>query len=194
MDENINFFSQKELKKLFNTIIKNKTKHWLRDICIFRLGYRCGLRASEVGLLKVSDYNPQQKELFVRRVKNSLNNTIRLDHETDKYLRKYIKAYNLDDDDILFKSQKDKPMSRQNLDLLMKHYCQKANIKDSSKWHFHTLKHSIAVHLAESGLDVKELQHYMGHKNITSTLVYFYFTTRQQEELYKKINQNNQLV
>ncbi|ACB83978.1 tyrosine-type recombinase/integrase [Natranaerobius thermophilus] len=194
MTETVRFMTQKELDKLFRTIEKSKDKHWLRDITMFRIAYRCGLRASEVGLIQVSDFNPKMNELYVRRNKNSLNNTIRLDNKTARYLKKYIKSYQLKENEIMFKSQKRSPISRQNLDRIMKKYCEKAKIKDVTNWHFHVMKHSIAVHLAETGLDVKELQHYLGHRNIASTLVYFQFTTRQQDEMYQKISKNNQLV
>lgn len=192
----IKFFTQKELKKLFRTIKRSKdnNKYWLRDLCIFRVAYRCGLRASEIGLIKRSDYNSQKGEIYCRRLKGSRNNTIRLDKETVRFLNRYIREYRIADFDILFKSQERKPISRQMLDRLMKKYCKEAKIQDKSKWHFHSLKHSIAVHLAESGLDIKEVQHYIGHKNVNNTLIYFQFTTAQQEEMYRKLESSNMLV
>ena len=63
-----------------------------------------------------------------------------------------------------------------------------------SATHWHTLKQSIAVHLAESGADVKELQNYLGHKKIDSTMVYFQFTTKQQDAFYNKIAGSSQVV
>ena len=62
------------------------------------------------------------------------------------------------------------------------------------KYHFHTLKHTTAVHLAESEIDIKELQYYLGHKSVTNTLIYFQFTTKQQETMYAKLQKNNQMV
>ncbi len=188
----IKYFTQEELKKLFRSINKSKDKYAFRDYCIFRVAYRCALRASEIGLIKLSHYNSQQGELYCTRLKNSQNNTIRLDDETRKALDKYLRANKKSD--ILFLSQMNRPISRQTLDLLIRKYCRKAKIADQSKWHFHTLKHSIAVHLAESGLDTKELQHYLGHRNINSTMVYFQFTTRQQDEMYRKLGENGMLV
>lgn len=188
----LKYFTQEELKKLFKAIKSSKSKYALRDYCIFRIAYRCALRASEIGLLKLSYYNSQQGELYCQRLKNSQNNTIRLDDETKRALNKYIREY--ESKNTLFMSQEQRPISRQMLDLLIRKYCRKAGIADRSKWHFHTLKHSIAVHLAESGLDIKELQHYLGHKNVNSTMVYFQFTTRQQDEMYRKLNNSGMLV
>lgn len=195
MEETIKYFTQTELKKLFRAIEQSNGKYSLRDLLIFRLAYRCGLRASEIGLITLQNYNKNTKELFCKRLKGSLSNTIRLDQETNKLINKFIKENKIHEDtDILFKSQKGGPVSRKTLDLLIKKYCLLAKLKDTTKWHFHTLKHSCAVHLAESGLDLKELQNWLGHKSINNTLVYFRFTTMQQEAMYNKLDKNCKMV
>lgn len=191
----IKYFTQEELRRLFNVIRKSEEKHSLRNLCIFRIAYRCGLRSSEIGLIRLENYNKVKGELYCKRLKGSWNNTIVLDKETRKILDKYIKKYKMkNEEDILFKSQENKPISRKTLDFLTKKYCKISNIKDSSKWHFHTLKHSIAVHLAESGLDVKEVNHWLAHKSVNSTLIYFQFTTSQQQSMLKKLEKSNMLV
>lgn len=90
----------------------------------------------------------------------------------------------------MFISQKGLPISRKTLDKLMKKYCEMAKIKDKDKWHFHTLKHTRAVNLAESGLDLKEIQYWLGHKEISNTQIYFQFTSSQYETLYKKLKKD----
>lgn len=195
MEETIKYFTQYELKKLFRVIEKSEGKYSLRDLLIFRLAYRCGLRATEIGLITKGNYNKNTKELYCRRLKGSYSNTIRLDIETNKLINKFIKENKIHEDtDILFKSQKGGPISRKTLDLLIKKYCNKAKLQDPSKWHFHTLKHSCAVHLAESGLDIKELQSWLGHKSVNNTMVYFRFTTTQQDIMYKKLERQSKMV
>ncbi|MDB2091114.1 site-specific integrase [Clostridium paraputrificum] len=195
MEETIKYFTQPELKKLFKVIEQSKGKYSLRDLLIFRLAYRCGLRATEIGLITRGDYNKNTKELYCKRLKGSLNNTIRLDKETNKLINKFIKNFGpFEDMDILFKSQKGGPISRKTLDLSIKKYCLAAQLQDPTKWHFHTLKHSCAVHLAESGLDIKELQNWLGHKSVNNTMVYFSFTTMQQQAMYNKLNKNCKMV
>lgn len=195
MEETIKYFTQPELKKLFKVIEKSKGKYSLRDLLIFRLAYRCGLRATEIGLITLQNYNKNTKELYCKRLKGSFSNTIRLDQETNKLINKFIKECGpFCDTDILFKSQKGGPISRKTLDLSIKKYCLAAQLQDSTKWHFHTLKHSCAVHLAESGLDIKELQNWLGHKSVNNTMVYFSFTTMQQKAMYKKLELQSKMV
>lgn len=110
-------------------------------------------------------------------------------------LNKYIdKSMILSSQDTIFKSQKNKPISRQTLDYLMKKYCILAKIEDKSKHHFHALKHTTAVHLAECDMDIKELQWWLGHKSVSNTEIYFQFTTKQQERMYAKLEGKSELV
>ena len=193
--EKTKFFTQKEMTALFNAIKVHKSSHSTRDLAIFRIAYRCGLRVSEIGLIRLEDYNASKGELYCQRLKGSNNNTIRLDEKTKCALDKYIAEEKITcNSEILFKSQKGNPISRQTLDYLIKKYCTAANIADKSKYHFHTLKHTSAVHLAESDMDIKELQWWLGHKSVTNTEIYFQFTTSQQDKMYEKLEKRNEMV
>ncbi|WP_163195848.1 tyrosine-type recombinase/integrase [Clostridium thermarum] len=191
----IKYLTQNEAKSLFNAIENSNTIHSLRDLAIFRLAYRCGLRASEIPLLKLEDYNILKGEIYCKRLKGSNNNTLRLDEKTKNIINKYIEEKNITaSSQILFTSQKNNPISRQTLDYLMKKYCSIAKIDDKSKHHFHALKHTTAVHLAECDMDIKELQWWLGHKSVSNTEIYFQFTTKQQEKLYAKLEGKSEIV
>ncbi|MCH3964274.1 MAG: site-specific integrase [Clostridium sp.] len=193
--DRIKYFTQEEATRLFKAMEKSRSKHALRDLAIFRVAYRCGLRASEIGLIKLENYNISKGEIYCTRLKGSNNNTIRLDMKTKSILDKYIHRSKLSDtSETLFQSQKNAPISRFTLDYLMKKYCRIARIPDKSKYHFHTIKHSTAVHLAESDMDIKELQWWLGHKSVSNTEIYFQFTTKQQEKMYEKLDKINEMV
>lgn len=184
----IKYFTYDELNRLFKAIEinKNNEKHNLRNEAIFKIAYYCALRSSEVGLITVQDFNSLKREMYCKRLKGSFNNTLRIeDKDILNTLKKYVKEYA--PYHYMFESQEKKPISRQMLDRLMKKYCNIANIQDKSKWHFHTLKHTRAVVLADMGLDIKEVQYWLGHKNVNNTLIYFQFTSSQQEEMYRKL-------
>lgn len=194
-DNKIKYLTQQEAKNLFNAIISLESVHAIRDLAIFRIAYRCGLRASEIALIKLEDYNVSKGELYCKRLKGSCNNTIRLDSKTKSALDRYIRESSISSSsEVLFKSQKNRPISRQTLDYLMKKYCSHANIYDKSKYHFHSLKHTTAVHLAESDMDIKELQWWLGHKSVSNTEIYFQFTTKQQEKMYSKLEEKSEMV
>jgi len=82
---------------------------------------------------------------------------------------------------ILFLSKLLIPISRRQLDLLMKKYGEKARIP-AHKRHFHTLKHSIATHLLDAGTDLRFVQDWLGHKDIKSTAIYAQLTTHRRKD------------
>lgn len=194
-NKKIKYLTQQEANSLFNAITSLESVHTVRDLAIFRIAYRCGLRASEIALIKLEDYNSVKGELYCKRLKGSCNNTIRLDTKTKNALDRYINESNISSNsEVLFKSQQSKPISRQTLDYLMKKYCSLSSIDDKSKYHFHALKHTTAVHLAESDMDIKELQWWLGHKSVSNTEIYFQFTTKQQEKMYSKLEEKSEMV
>lgn len=188
-EEKIKYLTEKEFKKLIKAIEKTKGTnigaYWVRDKLMFLLAFECGLRASEVGMLKKEDYNDVANELYCRRLKGSNNNTIRLTKSTGNLLKKYLRE-EPNDTEYIFISRKGNQITNYTLNKLCKKYFKLAKL-DMSKAHFHTIKHTTGVYLAEQGLDVKEVQYILGHKKIDNTMIYFQFTTKQQEELYRKL-------
>lgn len=192
----IKYLYAHEKNALFRAIERDTSAHRLRNLAIFQTAEYAALRASEIGLIKVTDLNfvcaPGKEQIYFKRLKHSNNNTLRiLDTNLLTILKTYLEyreACGIDSD-YLFPSQKGHPISRKTLHDLMKRYCQLANIPEE-KSHFHVLKHTRAVELAELGLDTKEVQYWTGHKNIANTEIYLQFTTTQQETLYRKIISN----
>jgi len=184
----IKYLKKKELKKLFN-IIENskwKRKYYLRDLVIFNLAYYCWLRISELSLLKLENYNKEIWQLYVKRLKGSNNSNITLDKDRKLLLNKYIRIYWIKEDkEILFKSKSWKGMIKTNIEALTRYYKVKAKL---DSFHFHMLKHSIAVHLLEIWLSIFEVKNYLWHKSINSTMIYSSFSSLMNKEMYRKIN------
>lgn len=200
-DATIKYLTQEELNRFFKVIKESNNKFWLRDLTAFTIIYLCGLRASELQYITLESYKPDAKEIHVKRLKGSISNTIRLfQPDKIKLLDKYIKEYTGKElykihwlTDALFKGKNWKPLDLEALRYLMKEYWKLAKLP-KEKQHPHILKHSIAVHLAESGVDIKDLQYYLGHRNINNTTIYFQYTTKQLDGFYNRLSNNNELV
>lgn len=53
--------------------------------------------------------------------------------------------------------------------------------------HPHTLRHSIATHLIELGWDIKEIQRFLRHKDISSTQIYTHISEDHLNKKYEQI-------
>src|SRR5947209_5434054 len=171
--ETIKFLTLDETKRLFSQI-KDK-----RDRAIFLTAYRHGLRASAVGLLRVSDLDLKRLKIMLHRMKGSLSGEHPLQPDEAHALKAWLKSKDTDSP-VLFPSRRNLPISRQILDVLMKRYGAEANIP-KEKRHFHVLKHSIATHLLDADADLRFLQDWLGHANIQNTVIYAALVSHSRE-------------
>jgi site-specific recombinase XerD len=171
--ETIKFLTLDETRRLFVGITGK------RDKAIFLLAYRHGLRASEIGLLRVSDLDLKRLRVMLHRLKGSLSGEHPLQADEVRVLKAWLKNRDTDSP-ILFPSRRGLPISRQMLDVLMKSYGEEAAIP-KDKRHFHVLKHSIATHLLDAGAELRFLQDWLGHSNIQNTVIYTALVSTSRE-------------
>lgn len=176
----IKYLTQDELKRLLKAITSK------RDKAIFLIAYRHGLRASEVGMLRVEDVDLAKGRIRIERLKNSLGGEHPMQNDEIKVVKAWLRERK-DDTPWLFPSKRGLPISRHTLtDYLMKRYCQQAGIP-LDKSHFHVLKHSIATHLSEAGADVRFIQDWIGHKKIENTVIYTQITNPARDQQARKL-------
>ena len=197
-DETIKYFTAEELNSFFKVLeIKTRSaetdfskKCAIRNEAMFKILYYCALRVTETTLLKRENFNNLRKEIYCKRLKGARNNTLKIiDEDILSSLERHIKENN--PTSILFYNfRNNKPLSRKTLYAIFQKTCKAAKIKNSEKWHNHTLRHTRAIDLAESGLDLKDLQYWLGHAHISNTEIYFQLTSKQQEVMYQKLSKS----
>lgn len=167
------YLSTEEIEALFSAIKD------VRDRALFRVIYHRGLRASEAGLLQLSDYRDRSGRLFVRRLKGSNAGEFPLTHVEQTSLRAWIRERGTAPGP-LFPSQQARPIGRHMIGVLMRRYCAAAGIP-REKAHPHALKHSCGTHLSEMESDITVIQDHLGHREISNTMIYVQITNRKRD-------------
>lgn len=192
---NIKFLLLDEYEELIETIqrVDRSSKFMQRNLTIFLLAEYCGLRASEIGKITFSDFNndPNNPTIFCTRLKGSVSNTLKIvDQRVYEAMNQFyrLRCEDPDHGKYLFASKSEKPIDRRTLDYLMKFYCSFTKIP-KDKWHFHTLKHTRAMELIETvdGIDIRDVQWWLGHKYIANTMIYLNYSVQAQNKLYTKL-------
>jgi len=139
------------------------------------LAYSGGLRLSEVCNLRPEHVDFEREQLRICNSKGGRDRIMRLSEEISRLLKEYIRAY--EPKEWLFAGQmKGEPYSNSSLQKVFRRAKEKAGI--SKRVTFHSLRHSYATHLLETGTDLRLIKELLGHKDIKTTLRYTHVSKR----------------
>lgn len=153
-----------------------KTYLGLRDRVMLEVLYGCGLRAAELLALDRGDIDLEKRFLTVRSGKGAKDRVVPLSDVAAEWLARYIAEawprFLAHDRETaaLFMSSAGLRISVGLLHKNMQEYRRRAGIKKPGACH--ALRHSIATHLLEEGLDLRYIQEFLGHSRISSTEIY----------------------
>ena len=143
---------------------------------ILQTTYACGLRASEVLALRVSDIDSSRMLLWVRRGKGNKDRGVPLSPALLEALRAHWQR--LRPTTWLFPGQT--PSGQRSLGALQR-VIRRAVVAAgfTKKVSLHTLRHSYATHLLEGGVDLLTIQRLLGHRDLQTTARYVHLTAPQ---------------
>lgn len=162
--------------------------------CFFATVYAMGLRLQEALNLHVQDIDSKRMMVHVHRGKGAKDRLVPLPDATLGELRRYWATHR--NPQWIFPAEgrnhklaptADRPMSESSVQDVIK------AVLDQLNWgnrgiSTHTLRHCYATHLLEAGVSLKLIQKYLGHKHLTSTMIYLHVTTVGEEAAIAKIN------
>jgi site-specific recombinase XerD len=140
--------------------------------------YSAGLRISEVAALKPEHIDSKQMLIKVEKGKGGHQRYTTLSLKLLKELRHYYKICR--PHPYLFpssyKHRQGQPLTNQALQGIYYKACKKAGIKNGAGPH--TLRHSFATHLLEAGYDIRRIQVLLGHRRLTTTMIYLHVSRK----------------
>lgn len=150
-----------------------------RDRAMLTIFYACGLRRREGYYLDLSDIDFDRRMLHVREGKNYKERFVPFNKASLRYLEEYVYDWRpllISDqrEDALFISQKGRRMESQSMAIRLKLLQRRTdNITLHQKdVRLHILRHSVATHLLENGMELDKISRFLGHGSLESTQIY----------------------
>ncbi|WP_022669612.1 site-specific tyrosine recombinase/integron integrase [Hippea alviniae] len=150
-----------------------------RDRALLELLYSTGLRVSELVSLNVEDVDFDNLRLKVRR-KGGRVMYVPFGRRAGEYLLEYLKGRKTGP---LFLNRYNNRISDRMVRKIIKRYALGSIFKDISP---HTLRHTRATHLLNSGMDLRLLQRFLGHSSIRATQIYTHLNLKELSDVYDK--------
>jgi integrase len=141
-----------------------------RDKLLLMMIYRHGLRVSEAVDLRWTDFDleaPKNRAFYVRRLKGGVDSTHTMEPDTVRALKRLRADAN---GPYVFRSERGGPMSVDAVQAICKRAGKRAGLHFPV--HPHQLRHGCGFAIAEEGLDTRLIQDYLGHKDISNTVIY----------------------
>lgn len=181
------FLSEDEVEEILKSfdIDDEKEKY---NMLLLRTIYYSGMRVSELTNLQTNQVNLLHHQIRIIG-KGNKERIALIDEKTAELLRDYFNNYR---NKLLkrpisnfFVSLTGKKLSRQYIFNIIKNKQLQLNItKNISP---HTLRHSYATHLLNSGVDLRSVQQLLGHSDISTTQIYTHVNNKQLKDAYNKL-------
>ena len=166
-----------KIKKTKQETIKYLSKEGIKDLAILTLLYDSGARVQELVNIKTKDIDFNKKTVYLFG-KGRKARIVPLISQTIKILEKYIKIYNIpiNSDNLLFYNSQKEALTRMGITYIIKKYVSIARNKNPLEFQInvtpHTFRHSKAMHLLESGVNLIYIRDFLGHESVTTTEIY----------------------
>lgn len=158
---------------------------FLRDAAIVKLILYSGLRVSEVTQLKVNDIilDERKGSAVVREGKGTKRREIPLNFKLRKSLMDYLRIRPESESDFLFLGQQGEGIKNKTVQRAVARFDE---VEDLKKITPHTLRHTFAKSLLDSGVSLEKVATLLGHANLNTTRIYI---TPGQQDLENAVNE-----
>lgn len=178
--------STEEVDELLEQPSRMTTPEALRDKAMLELLYATGMRVSELTSLNVDDLSLSAG--YVRCVgKGNKERLVPVYPQALKAVEEYLlggrpQLARCQEENALFLNHRGDRLTRQGFWLIVKAYAKQAGVPQDITPH--TLRHSFATHMLNSGADLRSVQELLGHANISTTQIYTHLTADRMRQVY----------
>lgn len=163
----------------------------LKQQAIIQLFYSTGVRLEECSRLKVNDIDSKNMRIKVVQGKGNKDRYTLLSPTALITFRKYFLKYR--PITYLFEgTKKGTGMHTRSIEFNVETAMKQAGFKDKG-YSAHTLRHSFATHLLDTGTDLHTIKELLGHSNISTTMIYLHLQTHRCSRIINPLDQLHKL-
>jgi integrase/recombinase XerD len=180
-----------EIKALLRAVDPNAGSS-RRDLALLSLMFNTGARVSEVVALQTDDLQLASAPSILLHGKGRKERICPLWPETMHLLEKMLEQRGVKPTESvpLFLNHRGGHLTRFGVRLILKKYICKAAksnpMLEKKRLHPHSLRHSTAVHLLRSGVDLTTIAHWLGHTSVNTTNKYLSVDLETRREAIAK--------
>ena len=176
--------SPTEVERLLESPSSINTPKNLRDVTLLNILYETGMRVTEVVSIQLEDVDLKHA-ILSSPTRQGEAREIPLEDSTQALLVEYMaegrpQLAKSKAERALFLNHRGEKLTRQGLWLIIKGYARQAGL--NAEVTPHTLRHSFAVHRLNKGSKLEDIQHLLGHANISTTQIYTQMEQVEEEE------------
>lgn len=174
-----------QIEHLFN---QPDTETWLgfRDRTIMELFYSSGLRVSELVALNIEDIDYASFSVRLKG-KGKKERIVPITKNAAEWIKKYLafpeRAF-FPVNSAVFLNKNGTRLTTRSVDRKFDLYLRSSGL--AGKVTPHTIRHTIATHWLEKGMDLKTIQALLGHSSLTTTTIYTQVSTTLKRNVYNK--------
>jgi len=186
----LDFLSREEMEAIIAAPEKT-TFSGHRDFVMFMTLYNTGARVSEIIRLQVGDVSLENKASILIHGKGRKQRVVPLWKSTHRHLKMWLLRLKSDSHESFFPSRCGRPLSRSGVEYRLRLAVNKAAEQFPSlgkrKISPHTLRHTTAMHLLQSGVDITVIALWLGHESPATTHMYVEADLTMKEKALKKL-------
>jgi integrase/recombinase XerD len=162
-----------------------------RDFAMLMTLYNTGARVSEITRLQVGDVCLESKASILIHGKGRKQRAVPLWKSTQRHLKMWLLRLKFDSNKPLFPSRCGRPLSRAGVEhrlrLAVKKAAERFPSLEKRKISPHTLRHTTAMHLLQSGVDITVIALWLGHESPATTHMYVEADLTMKEKALQKL-------